>query len=506
MRRIINILLMFAMTCTFADIPAYAETTITQDADGFYLIGTADEYVEFVELSNIDGTINCKLTADIDLAGKKPGRIGAVEEVPYSGTFDGNGHIIRNFTYNEPYENKSSVYVGLIGVAKDATIKNLGLENASVIVTQSAKGGAWLGGIAGKVSGTTTIEGCYVKNSIIEKDTEHWAQAVGAIAPMISSKASIRNCYVIGCTVGYAIGTIYPGGGGLQVGTIVGYTGDTATEESIQNCYAVNNVIRADGERRTNFARYRYQGTETVTFINCYTDILDKYSAYDTATVISDISELTPAKLGGETYWKSDTYGLNSGAPRLAWEKDFSASEIFRDISGNWAKDYIEQMYAEGIVKGNGDGTFAPEKAVTREALITMLVRALGIELVTDNGVFTDVSDDDWFAPYVITAFENNIVNGVSDDKFGVSKNISRQDMCVIVHNAMKDLLQDGTKEKRFSDDYKISDYAKTAVYSLKESGIVNGRGENEFEPLGTATRAEAARIIHSLRKLLSAE
>ena len=498
MRRIINILLVFAMVCTLAAIPASAETTITQDADGVYLIGTADEYVEFVALSNTDGTINCKLTADIDLAGKKPGRIGALDDMPYSGTFDGNGHIIKNFTYNEPYINKTSVYAGLIGFAKNATIKNLGLENASIIVTESAKDGAWVGGIVAKVSGATTIEGCYVKNSIIEKDTAYYAQAVGAIATMISSKSYIKNCYVIGCTVGYAIGTIYPSGG-LPVGPIVGYTGDTSTEESIQNCYAVNNVIRADGEKRTNFARYRYQGTDTVTFINCYTDILNKYSAYDTATVISDISELTPAALGGETYWKSDIYGMNSGAPRLAWEKDPSTSEIFSDISTHWAKVYIEKMYEAGVVNGNDDGTFAPDATVTREAFITMLVRALGLELVTDNSVFTDVNENDWFAPFVNTAYKNNIVSGISETEFGVTRNISRQDMCVMVYNAFKEKLENSKTDTVFADDESISDYAKAAVYALKESGIVDGRDNNNFVPSGTATRAEAAKIICSI-------
>ena len=176
---------------------------------------------------------------------------------------------------------------------------------------------------------------------------------------------------------------------------------------------------------------------------------------------------------------------------------------VFSDIQGHWAREYIEELYNDGIISGKTESEFSPDENITREEFITVFVKALGFELVPSRSKFTDVSDNDWFAPYVITAFENNIVNGISTDKFGVFEDVSRQDMCVIVHNAMKDLLQDGTKEKRFSDDYKISDYAKTAVYSLKESGIVSGRGENEFEPLGTATRAEAARIICSIMEAI---
>ena len=52
------------------------------------------------------------------------------------------------------------------------------------------------------------------------------------------------------------------------------------------------------------------------------------------------------------------------------------------------------------------------------------------------------------------------------------------------------------TENPLFSDDATISDYAKEAVYALKNSGAVSGYGENDFRPLGNATRAEAAAMI----------
>jgi hypothetical protein len=50
-----------------------------------------------------------------------------------------------------------------------------------------------------------------------------------------------------------------------------------------------------------------------------------------------------------------------------------------------------------------------------------------------------------------------------------------------------------------FDDDYKISDYAKNAVYSMKAEGVINGMTDTTFEPLANATRAQAAKIIAAL-------
>ena len=133
-----------------------------------------------------------------------------------------------------------------------------------------------------------------------------------------------------------------------------------------------------------------------------------------------------------------------------------------------------------------------------------MLVRALGIETIEGGSKFTDVSEDDWFAPFVNAAFKNNITDGMSVDKFGIGFNISRQDMCVMIYNAVSGQLETKDASESFSDDSSIASYAKTSVYTLKENGIVNGRGENSFVPQGTATRAEAIKIIYSVKEALA--
>ena len=52
-----------------------------------------------------------------------------------------------------------------------------------------------------------------------------------------------------------------------------------------------------------------------------------------------------------------------------------------------------------------------------------------------------------------------------------------------------------------FTDDERIADYAKDAVYTLRDKGVLNGKGENEFAPTDTATRAEAAMLLYRISK-----
>ena len=127
-----------------------------------------------------------------------------------------------------------------------------------------------------------------------------------------------------------------------------------------------------------------------------------------------------------------------------------------------------------------------------------MVVTALGLNTIDARAAFGDVSDKDWFAPYIKAAVDNGIVSGQSDDKFGVGENITRQDMAVILANALKylDKTTEGTGNS-FKDASDVSDYAVNAVDTLSAAGIINGYEDGTFQPLNSANRAEAAKVIY---------
>ncbi|MBR5152980.1 MAG: S-layer homology domain-containing protein [Clostridia bacterium] len=177
----------------------------------------------------------------------------------------------------------------------------------------------------------------------------------------------------------------------------------------------------------------------------------------------------------------------------------------FTDLMSNhWAAESILWLKENGIVNGTETGAFEPERTVTREEFIKMVILAMGFELADKAIDFTDAESGAWYQNYIATAVENGIVNGVGENRFGIGQNITRQDMTVMIERAMQvsgKTLTQGNVYNGFADDSRIADYAKGAVKALYESGIIHGKDNNCFEPAGHATRAEAAKIIYEACK-----
>ena len=182
-------------------------------------------------------------------------------------------------------------------------------------------------------------------------------------------------------------------------------------------------------------------------------------------------------------------------APTPVPEKAFSDIETV-----SWAEEAILALADEGIINGKGNGKFCPDDMVTREEFTKMIMEALNVEK-TGNVTFADVDKDAWYYPYISGAYEAGIIKGIDASNFGTGRNISRQDMAVICLNAAKSagLEIPGISGEAFSDDSAISDYAKNAVYTLKQMQIIGGMGDNTYQPQGFATRAQAAVIIYRI-------
>ncbi len=163
-----------------------------------------------------------------------------------------------------------------------------------------------------------------------------------------------------------------------------------------------------------------------------------------------------------------------------------------------WAIEYINKLSNAEVISGTGDGRFEPERNLTREEFVKMIVLALGF--TERSGItFSDVSKSDWFYPYVDIAYSNGIITGITENEFGVGKLVSREDMATIAHRAMKaagKAVPQNNTQSKFADNSSISDYAVDAVYSLQTAGIINGVGSNRFEPKGYTQRCAAAKVL----------
>lgn len=179
-------------------------------------------------------------------------------------------------------------------------------------------------------------------------------------------------------------------------------------------------------------------------------------------------------------------------------------TSVFNDIeSVTWAKAYIEKLHKLGVVQGDGSGAFYPERDVTREEFVKMLLLTFDADIDKESkSTFDDVDDGAWFESYVSTAHKLGIVNGISANEFGTGHCITRQDMAVMIVRCLEYKgidLNSAENQVQFADAVEISGYAREAVDSLRISGILNGDSNLRFNPKSFAKRAEVAKVLGML-------
>ena len=184
---------------------------VTDDVTGeeYYSVNSASDLVGFATLVNgtasaravSTGTYNFKLTKDIDLGGHDWTAIGT-EASPFKGTFDGGDKTIKNLNIVVTEGKEGKAYLGLFGYAKDATIKNVTIENAYINVAcldiDHSQG--HIGAVTGSLEGTSTIENVTVKGDIQIYATQD-ANGASRVAVVAGGNAygnvTMKNVHVI---------------------------------------------------------------------------------------------------------------------------------------------------------------------------------------------------------------------------------------------------------------------------------------------------------------------
>ncbi len=171
----------------------------------------------------------------------------------------------------------------------------------------------------------------------------------------------------------------------------------------------------------------------------------------------------------------------------------------FTDLGNHaWATDAINTLAADGIIKGTSASSFSPAANITRADFALLLVRAFN--LTSDNiENFDDVAASDYFAPELAIARNTGIVNGIGDNKYAPRNTITRQDMMVIVYRALTTLgVELEIADVNYPDFEDVAEYACDAVSALISAGLVNGKN-GRIAPLDYTTRAEIAVLINRI-------
>ncbi len=186
----------------------------------------------------------------------------------------------------------------------------------------------------------------------------------------------------------------------------------------------------------------------------------------------------------------------------------FTIAADFNDIAdGKWYSEAVSYVTDKGYFSGMTENTFEPKTQMSRAMFVTVLA-ALSGEDISDLKIikFSDVSENSWYNAPVAWAFGRGIVSGTSDTTFSPKAPINRQEVCVMLCKYIDNFgykLKETVKNPVASDDASISSWAKKSVYSISSYGIMTGKGNNVFDPKGTATRAEVAQMIMKLDRAI---
>ena len=179
-------------------------------------------------------------------------------------------------------------------------------------------------------------------------------------------------------------------------------------------------------------------------------------------------------------------------------------TQMFTDVTKNWAYPGIQYCVTHGIMGGMGDGTFAPTGTTTRAQIVQILYNLEGTPAVSGTTPFTDLTAN-WYKPAILWAYQNNVVAGTSPTTFDPDRPVTREQIAVILTQYMFHVLKmertwTPADLSTFPDGAQVSGWAKEAMQDAVALGLINGTKASDglvyLDPQGSAARQQVATIL----------
>ena len=185
---------------------------------------------------------------------------------------------------------------------------------------------------------------------------------------------------------------------------------------------------------------------------------------------------------------------------------------VFKDLGGyDWAKPAIDDLVEKMIINGKGNDIFAPADSLLRSEFAKIMVLAMGYSVSeVTSSQFSDVGIDKWYAPYVEAAAKAGLIQGDGNGKFRPEDNVSKEEMVTVVVRAMGNKVEaealSGSGLTKYSTLDTISPWARGYIEQAEKDGIleyghiVDIVGDKySFAGKIAASRAEAAVITYNM-------
>ncbi|MDY3071379.1 MAG: S-layer homology domain-containing protein [Eubacteriales bacterium] len=182
----------------------------------------------------------------------------------------------------------------------------------------------------------------------------------------------------------------------------------------------------------------------------------------------------------------------------LSLTAGLASAAYFDDITNHWARTEILEMADAGVINGYADGTFRPDRPITRAEFVALVVRRYQPKGTYDVTWPVDVSQTNWYYDSFVQAARAGLIPDamLSGRLFRGDDAITREEAAYILDRVLG---LEETGPMLYTDRGQITVYAMDAVNRVSKAGIFGGYADGTFRPQGELTRAEVAAVLARL-------
>ncbi|MGG2108038.1 InlB B-repeat-containing protein [Lysinibacillus pakistanensis] len=163
----------------------------------------------------------------------------------------------------------------------------------------------------------------------------------------------------------------------------------------------------------------------------------------------------------------------------------------FQDIDNHWAREMIEALATQGIIKGYKDGTFRPNEPISRQHVMALFTRAFQFEAIRPATVFSDVTPNHLYYDEIMTMQRAGIIDG-TNDTFAPASYLTRAQLAKVLVGTLR-LTPEGSSSFK---DVSSSHWSAGYIAALERRGIALG-DNGYFRPETPVTRAQLAAFLY---------
>ena len=183
-----------------------------------------------------------------------------------------------------------------------------------------------------------------------------------------------------------------------------------------------------------------------------------------------------------------------------------AASNIFTDVNENsWYYESVMSAYEQGIMVGVSENQFDPSGTVTREMFVTALARTFDIDTSQYKVQlpYRDARTESWYTEALKWGYLTEVVYGTGDKQFGIGAAVTREEIATFVMRVLQNNFLTVPDSENAAEPFTDtpSKWAVDAVEVMRKGGLLFGKSKGVFAPKDNATRAEVAAILVRIKQ-----